>query len=160
MSVLIDTNILLRVAQTDHSAHPSATSAVIALREAGDELCLVPQVLYEYWVVATRPISVNGLGMTTAEAERTVKLLLEDFTLRLDERGIFGHWQSLVSTHDVKGKNAHDARLVAAMRRHGLVQLLTFNAADFARYPDIDVVTPTDVLVGRPEGRPPQSLPE
>jgi hypothetical protein len=45
------------------------------------------------------------------------------------------------------GKNAHDARLVAAMRVHGLTHLLTFNAQDFRRYPGINVVTPGDLAV-------------
>lgn len=40
------------------------------------------------------------------------------FTLLRDERAIFEHWQELVVQFDVKGKNGHDARLVAAMKRH------------------------------------------
>ncbi len=43
--------------------------------------------------------------------------------------------------HDVKGKTAHDARPVAAMRRHGLSRLLTFNASHFARFDGIAVLT-------------------
>jgi hypothetical protein len=50
----------------------------------------------------------------------------------------------------VVGKNAHDARLVAAMNVHGLTQLLTFNNQDFQRYPGISVVTPDDVLKANP----------
>ena len=44
----------------------------------------------------------------TALPTRTTLMLL----LR-DERGIISHWRTLVHTHNVKGKNAHDARLVA-----------------------------------------------
>lgn len=39
----------------------------------------------------------------------------------------------------MKGKNAHDARLVAAMVRHGLTHILTFNAQDFSRYRGITI---------------------
>lgn len=35
-----------------------------------------------------------------------------------------------------------DARLVAAMKRHGTSHLLTFNDGDFARFSDITVVNP------------------
>lgn len=36
--------------------------------------------------------------------------------------------------HGVSGKNTHDARIVAAMNVHGVVNLLTFNRDDFKRY--------------------------
>jgi predicted nucleic acid-binding protein len=48
----------------------------------------------------------------------------------------------------VKGKNAHDARLVAAMVRHGLTHILTFNAQDFSRYRGITIMTPGALLRG------------
>ena len=41
---------------------------------------------------------------------------------------------------------AHDARLVAAMSVHGINHLLTFNIADFKRYPAITVLSPNSVL--------------
>jgi len=34
----------------------------------------------------------------------------------------------------VMGKNAHDTRLVAAMLRHDIKSILTFNSADFKRF--------------------------
>ena len=67
---------------------------------------------------------------------------IDIFTLLRDERQVFRFWRELVSQHDVRGKNAHDARLVAAMLRHGVNEILTFNTADFARYPGITVLDP------------------
>ena len=118
MKVLVDTNILLRVAQPGQISHASATIALISLSSAGRELCLVPQSIYEYWVVATRPTTVNGLGLTIADVDLQVQDLLTRFTLLLDERGIFAHWYELVFGNAVHGKLAHDTRLVAAMQRH------------------------------------------
>jgi predicted nucleic acid-binding protein len=71
------------------------------------------------------------------------------FRLRLDERGVFRNWTRLVVNNQVRGKVAHDARLVAAMQRHGLTNLLTFNAGDFARFSAINVFTPEEVVAGR-----------
>jgi predicted nucleic acid-binding protein len=48
--------------------------------------------------------------------------------------------------HQITGKNAHDARIVAAMSVHGIDRLLTFNKPDFQRYHGIRVVSPHDVL--------------
>jgi hypothetical protein len=47
---------------------------------------------------------------------------------------------------DILGKNAHDARLVAAMLVHGIPQILTFNNQHFQRFPGIVVLSPQDVI--------------
>lgn len=149
MRVLVDTNVLLRISQTTSPDHSLATSSVSVLMHAGYALCIVPQVVYEYWVVATRPLSVNGLGMDIQDARRSVERVTERFQLLKDERGIYGEWESLVIRHTITGKLAHDARLVAAMLRHDISHVVTFNVADFARFPQIQVYSPADVLAGR-----------
>lgn len=147
--VLLDTNILLRLAQPLSVEHSIAKGAILQLAGAEIVSCIVPQSLYEFWVVATRPLSSNGLGWSASTAERGIVELIQDYLLLKDERGVFRHWHSLVTTYGVTGKNAHDARLVAAMKRHGLTQILTFNVADFRRYSDINVLSPADVVSGR-----------
>ena len=149
MKVLVDTNMRLRVAQPGQKSHTSATAALISRSSAGRELCLVPQSIYEYWVVATRPTTVNGLGLAIADVDLQVQDLLTRFTLLRDERGIFAHWYELVVRNAVHGKLAHDIRLVAAMQRHGLTHLLTFNTADFSRFTAIHALSPEDILAGQ-----------
>ena len=124
MRILVDTNVLLRIAQVASPHRQAAKQALVALDDAKVVLCLVPQVIYEFWAAATRPISVNGLGMDPPSAEQSIQQLQRDFVLLRDERGIFPRWQSLVTAYQVRGKTAHDARLVAAMQRHGLTNLL------------------------------------
>lgn len=96
MLVLLDTNILLRLAVPVHPMHLVARHAVIKLQANGDRLVLVPQNIYEYWVVATRPIPNNGLGFSSKHTESTVNAFLETFSLLRDERGVFPVWQDLV----------------------------------------------------------------
>jgi len=79
--------------------------------------------------------------LTNAAAQQLTKLKSLFRVLR-DERGLLQHWERLVTTLGVQGKSAHDARLVAAMRRHNLKHIYTFNAGDFRRYPGITVVAP------------------
>lgn len=57
MKILLDTNVLCRLIEQEHPHHVTAERAVLALRRDLHELCLVPQILYEYWVVVTRPKS-------------------------------------------------------------------------------------------------------
>jgi predicted nucleic acid-binding protein len=147
MQILIDTNILVRVAEPEHKQHALANTAIHLLREANHDLYLVPQVHYEFWVVATRPTSNNGLGFSAEQAEFELsKLGSPLFRVLRDERAIYGHWRNLVNKYSIQGKNAHDARLVAAMMRHGVKHLLTFNAADFSRFEEIEVLTPEKVV--------------
>ncbi|MBI5863071.1 MAG: type II toxin-antitoxin system VapC family toxin [Planctomycetes bacterium] len=147
MRILLDTNVLARLAQPTHRQHAIAARAVEGVRLRGNELCIVPQVLYELWVVCTRPAASNGLAMGVAEARAEISGVKQFSTFYRDERAIFGEWERLVAEHDVKGKNAHDARLVAAMLRHGLTHILTFNAEDFQRFDEITVLTP-EVIAG------------
>jgi len=148
--ILLDTNILARSAQPGHSQYQSAIVAIDTLRLRNETLCLVPQVLYEYWVVATRPVEQNGLGMTAAEAAVDLVVVVQRFHLYRDERAIFDGWQKVVLRHQGLGKNAHDARLVVAMERHGISHILTFNTADFSRYPQIQILDPKQVAAGIP----------
>lgn len=48
----------------------------------------------------------------------------------------------LLVSRGVSGVQVHDARLVAAMRVHGVKRILTFNDKDFVRYADIEAVHP------------------
>jgi predicted nucleic acid-binding protein len=146
MSTLLDTNILTRCAQPAHTMRQSAVDALALLRQQGDVLCLVPQNFYEFWVVATRPVSVNGLGMTAAQAQFEFAALKQLFTVLDETPAVFARWEQLVVQYQVVGKTAHDARLVAAMLVHGVNRLLTFNTPDFQRYPGITVISPRDVL--------------
>ena len=148
MTVLVDTNVILRFTQNANPGHAVARSALTQLSTSGHELCLVPQSIYEYWVVATRPVAVNGFGMLVANADQQIHELLQHFTLLQDERGIYSRWHGLVVTYNVQGKQAHDTRLVAAMERHGVRYLLTFNTSDFARFPKIVAHSPAEIMTG------------
>ena len=142
MRVLADTNVLVRLTQPSHSFHAAARQAVEAVRDQGDTLCIVPQIVYEYWAVCTRPVENNGLGMSVELTRVKTAALQRVFRLLRDERSIFDRWEELVARFEVRGKNTHDARLAAAMVRHGITHVLTFDAVDFRRFSDITVLEP------------------
>ena len=147
MTVLVDTNVLLRGVQFSHPMRQTADDALTRLRQDGHTLCVVPQVVCELWVVATRPVvAKNGLGKTPAEAALMVGVILSTFRLLPDSEDIFPAWRALVTTHAVSGKPAHNARLVAAMQVHGVTHLLTFNVTDFSRFP-VTALDPAAVAV-------------
>lgn len=142
---LLDTNVLLRRIQRTHPNHLVARKAIKTLQFRGDTVCIVPQNLIELWAVSTRPVASNGFGLLPEQANRVTLRLEKLFPLLRDSGEIYDEWRSLVLTYGVSGKNVHDARLVAAMKVHGMKNILTFNAKDFVRYRDITVVNPDDV---------------
>lgn len=146
MRWLVDTNVLLRSAQTSHPMYGDVARSVSILATRREELHVVAQNLIEFWAVATRPIIVNGLGLTVAQAEQELTKLKALFTILPDTGDILPKWEQLVVKHQVLGKQAHDARLVAAMGVHNLTNLLTFNDGDFKRFTEIVVVNPADML--------------
>jgi predicted nucleic acid-binding protein len=142
MRILLDTNVLGRLANPSDPFHAAAVEGIATVRERGYQPSLVPQVIYEFWVIATRPIERNGLGMSVAQTQADVSKCLTMFQFFRDERAIFDQWHVLVFSNEVHGKQAHDARLVAAMQRHEIQHLMTFNVSDFARYDGMVVVNP------------------
>ncbi len=150
MKILLDTNVLIRSLEPLAPQHQVAHVAVAALLARGHELRLVPQNLYEFWVASTRPLAQNGRGRTPKDAASELVAFKSQFTLLPDTAAIFDEWERLVSTYNVAGKPPHDARLVAAMRAHGVTHLLTFNDGDFKRYPAVTAITPAVTTVTPP----------
>ena len=93
MSVLVDTNILLRSAQPSHHLCSRATHAV--------------------WSVATRPADANGLGFSHDEVLNEIGHIEALLTLLPDGPGIYAEWKRLVKDHGVQGLKVFDARLIA-----------------------------------------------
>jgi len=145
MAILIDTNVLLRLTQPHHPHSAIAESAVATLRTRNETLHVTPQNLMEFWAVATRPASENGLGMTVQIAAGELAAFQRLFTLLPETASMFQEWERLVTTHGVSGKNTHDAHIVAAMNVYGINTIMTFNVQDFARYSNISAIHPAAV---------------
>lgn len=142
MRYLVDTNVLLRLLQRNDPQYAAIRGAVNDLLAGGHELCYTPQNIVEFWNGCTRDATSNGFGLTIAETDRRVNLIEGKFTLLEDKPSIYPEWRKLVVTHSIKGRQVHDARLVAAMKVHGVSHILTFNSKDFTRYPGIIAVSP------------------
>jgi predicted nucleic acid-binding protein len=148
VDILADTNILVRGVHRQADKHREALKALRVLRSQQHRICVVPQNLYEFWAIATRPVENNGLALTPVQADRLTSRITELCLLLRDPPDLFDEWRRLVRANNVSGKNVHDARLVAAMRLHLIQHILTFNIKDFARYPRIEAVHPRNSAAG------------
>jgi predicted nucleic acid-binding protein len=145
MAYIPDTSVILRLNEPGNPLCKIVQESLEKLLQNGEVLVLVPQILVEFWVVATRPKSVNGLGLTIDEAKAEIENLQKVFILLPENEQIFDKWQTLVFNHKVSGKVAHDARIVAAMIVHKIENILTLNPGDFQRFSEIKAVKPQDV---------------
>ena len=158
MLVLADTGILLRLADPADPQHGTVDHAVRALRGRGTD-----------WPSPrrTRPSSGTsapgrsrpgaGGGSTLAEADRRLKAIEAGFSLLAELPTVYPIWRALVVVHAVRGKQVHDARLVALMMAHGISHILTLNAGDFARFSGIVEIAPASLATPPPP--PPSAAP-
>jgi len=146
---LVDSNLLLRGAQTTHSMFAVADAAVAKLRLQNESVYVCPQNCTEFWAVATRPTQANGLGLSTVEAEIALAKIEALFPMLPDDPAIYHEWRRLVTLVGVSGKPTHDARLMAVAVVYGINNLLTFNGKDFAKFaslaPAVKILDPHQV---------------
>ena len=55
------------------------------------------------------------------------------FEILTEDAASYATWKTLLIDCRVSGVQAHDARLAAVMKTHGIAQVVTFNVADFTR---------------------------
>lgn len=145
MSCLVDTNILTGITDRHGARHSVCKRALETFRRRGEALYIGAQNASEFWAVATRPEAANGLGLLPAQAEAELWDLEKTVTWLEEPPELGVRWRELVNRYEVRGKQAHDARLVAFMLCHGLDQILTLNTDDFARYTEITALHPSAV---------------
>jgi predicted nucleic acid-binding protein len=147
MRVLVDTNVLARSAQPAHEKHDEACQGLRVVHARRNELCVAPQIMYEFDVLCTRPdVQCGGLGMTLDRADAQLTRILSNSTLLPDPASTLSVWRELLRQPSVVGKTAHDARIAAVMLVHGVQHLLTYNVADFKRYTHLQVFAPASVI--------------
>lgn len=120
MRRLVDTNVLIRMADVESKLRSTSKDAIIRLLSQGDQLFMSAQVAIEFWAVATRPKNVNGLDLSPVQADAELSDFETLLTLLPEPEDIAARWRALARKHSVSGKQAHDTRLVALMEAHAL----------------------------------------
>ena len=95
--ILVDTNVLLRSAQPGHVHYQAAVDALARLRGTDERLVVAPQSLYEMYVVCTRPVAQNGLGLSPQDGLREITQVRGLFDV-LEETPASRATSSLVAT--------------------------------------------------------------
>lgn len=131
----LDTNILLRLVQTESPEHRICQARVRERTSRSRARHCRPGgsgVL----VVATRPAAVNGLGWQPEFARSRLDLILAGVQVLPEPADTFARWLDLVTTKPVLGKRAHDARIAATLVASEVWHLLTLNGQDITSFSD------------------------
>jgi len=145
--IVVDTNLLCRLAHRGHAHSAIARNALSVLRSRGEQLAIFPQNIFEFWTTATRgsgapPAGQNGLGLSVFLADKWVDYFQKRFAMLPDKEQILPLWRDLVRVHKITGQKCHDVRIVAAMQSYGIADLLTFNLKDFRRFSFLNLIDP------------------
>ena len=133
--MFIDTNVLVNSRMFEAPDHLAARTLLERASRYSEPLRISRQILREYLAAVTRPQTwTNAIPReyALADAERFARRfeVLEDGPL-VTETLI-----SLCGEITVRGRQIHDANIVATMLAHREHRLLTFNSTDFRRYGD------------------------
>jgi predicted nucleic acid-binding protein len=132
--VMLDTNVLLAATDEGRAEHRDALTVVNDWAARRTDLCTSGQILREYLAVATRPAGENGLGLSLPEALGNVRAIRERTTLLAEDAKVADRLLGLLADVECRGKQVHDANLVATMLVHGIGTIVTVNVRDFAQF--------------------------
>ena len=124
MTVLVDTNLLLRQFEPGHAHHHAALDSITRLMENGGAVHVTPQNIAEFWAVATRPSAQNGLGLPVAVVAAALDHIERVFALLPDDPAIYAVWKRLVTAPGVIGNQVYDPSLVSSETRSMTLRLL------------------------------------
>jgi predicted nucleic acid-binding protein len=142
---LVDSNVLIRWVQTEDSGFQLARKSIEFLEDHRQIPCYTSQNLGEFWNALTRPADKNGYGLSLRETLARTEEVEKRFHLLADSLAVHRQWRKLLIDHCVSGVQVHDARIAASMLVHGVERILTFNTRDFARFPGIKAIHPSEL---------------
>ena len=148
-TLFVDTNVLLIATDESRSLHREAMQLLAGSVAQDLSLATSGQVLREYLVVATRPVNVNGLGLSTEVAVANVNEFLGSLSMCEETEEVSGRLRQLAVTHNLSGKRLHDVNIVATMEAHGIRAVVTQNPDDFAPFEDVAIMSITDAITVR-----------
>jgi uncharacterized protein len=143
--IAVDTNILVYAHREDAPFHEAAFQRVAELAEGPVAWAIPWPCVHEFLAIVTHP-RIYAPPTPLSHALDQVDAWLESPTLALLAESA-AHWptlRALLAAGRVAGPLAHDARVAALCRQHGVRELWSADR-DFSRFAGLAVVNP---LVG------------
>jgi predicted nucleic acid-binding protein len=141
---LVDTNVLVYALFPAAPQHANSRALVEAAQDPNAGLCVLPQILAEFFSVVTNPKRVTP-NKTAGEALQAIEsfLALPGLAVLSIPPDVVTRWAALVHARPVTGAEVFDVQAVAAMMAHGIAGVYTYNLTDFHGYPGIQPKEPS-----------------
>ena len=140
---LLDTNVLIYALDPRCQYYAASRALLDKAQEEGAGLCLLPQVLVEFYAIVTDARRVPK-PRPAAEAIAVINqfVALPGVTLLPVPPDILERLADLLARHPVIGPGVFDVQIVAALLANDVRRLYTFDRAVFERFTEIEVLTP------------------
>jgi predicted nucleic acid-binding protein len=140
---LLDTNILVYAADETSPFHQAAKT----LRDKGLKgevpICICPQVLKEFFAIVTDPKRVSSPRTKKEALLEIEKYLYAKNILKIySGTEIIERMLDLLKRYQVTKQEIFDLQLVATMLSNNITCLYTYNHEDFAKFKEIEVLSP------------------
>ena len=146
-TVFLDTNILLAATDNSRPQHESCHELFKRALLGGLHLAISNQIVREYLVVATRPVPVNGLGLSTKDSLYNVKQFLNHCLIVGETEAVLNILLENVDKYGISGKHIHDINLIALMTVNNIKTLITLNPSDFKVFTELDILGPDSLMM-------------
>lgn len=148
--VLADTNVYLSATDRSRSNHGDAWRFFQRCTAAGIHCAVTGQILREYLVVATRPVDVNGLGLSLDDALSNVTVFRGRTVFLEENEAVSRELYALIRRYSITGKRVHDANIAAVIAVHHIPYLITANKDDFVAFESLHLLTPREAVAAFP----------
>lgn len=140
---LLDTNVLIYAFTEKAPQHQAARALLDQAKEEAANLVIVPQIVSEFYAVATNPRQMVQ-ARQPHEVVEAIRLLLDfpGITLLPTPPDVVTRWLKLVEHRPITGQKIFDTQLVATMLSNDVRRIYTFNTADFEIFEEIEVIQP------------------
>jgi predicted nucleic acid-binding protein len=133
--VFVDTNVLLRSFSQNMELHEQAKNLLFELVDADFEMWISRQIIREFLVQCTHPRTFPE-PMPMDDVQKLLDEIQNNFHIADETATVTLQLLELLKTYPTRGKQIHDANIVASMLVNGVDTLLTMNITDFQRYKD------------------------
>ena len=140
---LVDTNVLIYAFSKESDYYKVCRELLNSAQEGKLSLCVAPQVVAEFFAIATDPRRTTAPQKPQETADVIDQLLaMPGMVLLSLPVDVVNRWTTLIRQHPVTGSDIFDVQLVATMLGNGVSQIYTYNRKDFEKFSEIDVLTP------------------
>jgi predicted nucleic acid-binding protein len=138
---VVDTNVLVYALDADAPQH-AVSRALLETGQAGHAtLYVTSQIVCEFYAIVTNPRRVQNPS-SPATALAAISSLLGFLHVLPAPAHTVEELVRPLRRRPVTGGDIFDLQILATMNVNGIGRIYTFNAGDFASFPEIAVLTP------------------